>query len=54
MDNLWQFTFAQKDYAQREDSQDEADPTRREKRFTGFTGLRAAGENKVYSLRFTV
>ena len=32
------------DYAKRRDSQDEADPTRREKRSIGFTGLRAAGE----------
>ena len=30
MDNLRQFTFSQKDYAQREDFQDEADPMRRE------------------------
>jgi hypothetical protein len=40
------------DYAQREDFQDEADPRRIEKRFTGFTGFRAAGENKVYGLQF--
>jgi hypothetical protein len=32
------------DYAKRRDFQDEADPRRREKRFTGFTGFRAAGE----------
>ena len=39
--------FTQKDCAQREDFQEETDPTRREKRSTRFTGLRAAGEESV-------
>ena len=35
------------DYAKRRDFQDEADPTEmRERGFTGFPGLRAAGEGE--------
>ena len=35
------------DYAKRKDFQDEADPTEmRERGFTGFPGLRAAGEGE--------
>ena len=36
------------DYAKRRDFQDEADPTeKRERGFTGFPGLRAAGGEKM-------
>ena len=40
------------DYAKRRDFQDEADPTRkRDRRFTGFPGFRAAGEGENEELR---